>query len=169
MLINKSFFEILKSVIYVTILKTDEQESCLNILKTYINSTKIGKKKNKKYIRSHDDFYYNKLLNIFEAKNRINLYFILLSKSPAYINCNKLTVLENKYLELVFLGYSKVEISKIFKKQNVTIYKRLDAIYDKLCVKDINEALIKILKENNLYKDISEIITDSEKYSIDFK
>ncbi|MDR2457306.1 MAG: hypothetical protein LBD41_02345 [Clostridiales Family XIII bacterium] len=158
-----SFFEIVKSIIYHNLITEEEkllfETMMLVLLKKYSELSKDEIRKVKNLIV--------KFRELFQVKSNISLLFIICSKSFYYIDSARLTEQQNNIFRLLTLGYSKEEAGKFLGIKFGTVCALLAEIFSRLKIHSTEEALIEILKENNIFKDPSEIINDVKLFKIE--
>jgi DNA-binding CsgD family transcriptional regulator len=160
-----SFFEILKSAVFAKYFDKTERDNFIKILKNTTNSITTSNSVERRYVRNLLD----KFCIVYGANNYISLLFMVMSKTRTYKPSKKLTKTENRILELIFLGSNKSDIKEELSVEQSTITSHLNNIYFKLGVDSIEKTLIKVLKENNNYKKPSELVTDLNNFTVNYK
>jgi DNA-binding CsgD family transcriptional regulator len=160
--ISLSIFEIIKSVIF-SLLFTEEERLSFRIMMLL-----LLKRNN---ILPKDDFnkakkLQRKFYQIFQVRTKISLIFLICSKSFSYVFSKRLTEQENNILNLLALGYTKEEAGIFLNIKFGTVCGLLAKIFTKLQVQSTEEALVSVLKENNMFKDPCELINDKQLFQI---
>jgi DNA-binding CsgD family transcriptional regulator len=161
-----TIFDILKSTL-LKFLLSDKQKETLNFILN--NPNVLSQGVNDPIIKQNVTDVLRKCRSIFNVTNNHTLLFVLLSTIPIYLSCNKLTALEDKIMKLTIFGVSKIEITSEISVGYNSLSSYYRAIYKKLDVHSLEEAIIALLKETKSYKNPSDLEADFEKYEITIK